>query len=575
MTERREGNAGILPASAPAVRDIPGAQSGLSVAGAARSEPFVVTGERCIATGVQSRDGVEVDFDSGARTGVRASLGTAANLVTFPGLVRREFIGPGGSVSEVLLCAPSIPMAVVQWSGDGRPGLIEVTCGRSEPVERSDFGVVLRLEEDQYVAAMVAPTPKGIDLDTEGGIVRLHTDTESNATLSIVLCAGNRADVTRALKAAPHLSGHVLRATAGPEREGLYMETGVAEIDDGVAWARARLGTILPLRSTPSDDEVLRWGVAALASGDEEIAREVFERLEHGDPRRAFMAGRMALTLGDAGPATTTAESVIASPESWKRTDPWHRTALDSLAAGLHNSAPELVEALGSLRTSAPEPGGGARRLPVIGAAPSPPGEAELLWALLSGVDPAGTQTADPDAAWRSWRESLAVGLEDGPLGPATWDGAPGRGRVTPDLLLTFVHRILGIGPDAPSGRLRIAPRLPAHLTRLSVGGIRIGAARMRLNVERLAGVDRYEFVPEFAGVPPLLVFEPVATGPVKGVRIDGAPAVLDRRTEHGRTVVPVQLPLDGIRVVEVIGEVPEAAGPGGALDAGVRVTPE
>ena len=105
---------------------------------------------------------------------------------------------------------------------------------------------------------------------------------------------------------------------------------------------------------------------------------------------------------------------------------------------------------------------------------------------------------------------------------------------------------------DAPSGRLRFAPRLPTHLTRISIGGIRIGGARLRLDFEREPERLRYTFTPEFAGVPALLVFEPAVTGSVDAVLIDGVPAELDRRSEYGRTVVPVQFPLDGIRTIDI-----------------------
>ena len=67
-------------------------------------------------------------------------------------------------------------------------------------------------------------------------------------------------------------------------------------------------------------------------------------------------------------------------------------------------------------------------------------------------------------------------------------------------------------------------------------------------------GVDSVLFTlePERIGVPPLLVFEPSVAGAVRAVAVDGSAAELDARNEADRTVVPVQLPLDSIRTVEI-----------------------
>ena len=52
--------------------------------------------------------------------------------------------------------------------------------------------------------------------------------------------------------------------------------------------------------------------------------------------------------------------------------------------------------------------------------------------------------------------------------------------------------------------------------------------------------------------MPPLLVFEPSVSGEARSVEVDGAAAELDLRSDTGRTVVPVQLPLDSPRTVRI-----------------------
>lgn len=554
MTGGREDSGGILPASPPTVRPIRAALSGISVAGMATGDPFAVAGDLCEATGIQLRDGATLGFDSGVEMVVAADVGTAANHVVFPGLVRREFVGMRGSVAEVVVCAPNLALGVVQWSGESTPERVTVTChafdddepgATIEVAERTDFGIVFRLAGDRYGVVVATPKPDEVVVsEAEGSVAFLLAP----GTPSLVCCAGSLSDVSRALKAAPHLSGHVIRATAGPDREGLYVESGVVELDDGIAWARARLASVLQRIPADRPDDVIQCGLAALATGEEEIARTALLRLDVGSPERATLAGRFALAIGDPGPATSIAEALLSSGATgWARVDPWHNVALDALSAGLHNSAPELISGLRDLRSEAIVTPGGGRKLPVVGGAPPPLPAPE---ALIHEADELFRR--DPDLAWRSWRETLGGGFDGGPQGPATWDAPGAAGCTTAAILLAFTHGCLGMEQDAPSGRLRFAPRFPTHLTRISVGGIRIGGARLRLDFQREPENLRYTFTPEFAGVPALLVFEPAVTGAVDAVLIDGVPAELDRRSEHGRTVVPVQFPLDGIRTIDI-----------------------
>ncbi|MGB1658487.1 MAG: hypothetical protein ACPHO4_14200, partial [Longimicrobiales bacterium] len=108
----------------------------------------------------------------------------------------------------------------------------------------------------------------------------------------------------------------------------------------------------------------------------------------------------------------------------------------------------------------------------------------------------------------------------------------------------------LGLSPDAPVGRLRLAPRMPTHLTSFVAAGIRIGDGTIRMTYERAGNAVLYSLEPERIGVPPLLVFEPSVHSAVAAVTVDGRVAELDMRSDGGRTIVPVQLPLDGVRTL-------------------------
>jgi hypothetical protein len=76
------------------------------------------------------------------------------------------------------------------------------------------------------------------------------------------------------------------------------------------------------------------------------------------------------------------------------------------------------------------------------------------------------------------------------------------------------------------------------------------------LRYTRQDAVHRFEVEAAAGAVPPQLVLEPaLPTTVVHNVRVDGKRAALDARLDGARMVVPVQLPLDGVRVLEVEGE--------------------
>lgn len=311
-------------------------------------------------------------------------------------------------------------------------------------------------------------------------------------------------------------------------------------------------------------------------------------------PLPVLLAARHALTTGDSGPALRQAARVDAGaagdaggPDEaalWS-------LALGSLADALRWSAGEaaadryraLGEELGA-RARLPtvpdgsgRPGGGVR-LPMAGetTAPTPAGEAAAaLRALLAapgedGPAPgstlprglaawAGFREGRAGEAWSLWRGVLSRGMDGSDPGPGRWDD----GRPSPEaprtglLLATLVHGLLGWFPDAPVGRAVLAPRIPGHLTAFGVGGLRVGSATVELRYEREGPLRRYRITPTGGRAPVTLVLEPlVGLATVTATRLDGEAVELDPRPgPAGWTVVPLQVPLDGPRVLEVEGE--------------------
>lgn len=284
------------------------------------------------------------------------------------------------------------------------------------------------------------------------------------------------------------------------------------------------------------------------------------------------------------------------------------RVAARHVAEALHHSAhPDTIATLQRLAAHPPGTGPapsatqarGERPLPMLeprrggppeAAVREPFAEDAVRWieGLLKG-DPetppphagrTGVRTArdacaafriNPDSAWAAWRALLAGGPPDDH--PTTiWDpimlssdetdtervhtseidaGSPGE-SLTAELILCLAEGLLGIVPDAPTGRIRIAPRLPSHLESFGVGGIRVGDATLGVSYERVASRHRFELEPDTASVPPLAVFEPAVPGSIRTVWIDDAPAALDSHPEGIRSIVSVQLPLDGTRRIEI-----------------------
>lgn len=578
--------------------------TGLSHPAPARATPFLVDGGRLGIRGIESRPGFTVSRGTTPVVSVHVrGLGTAANVLLFPGVARRDFITGHGSCIETLLGASTLPLVVAEWRlGSGRLPervVVELMGPGGEVARDEPSGIVIARGEAGLGLAL---SPGSGSRHVEGGgaeRLRVVLDpAETSGRLSIALAVGGSDEIRRGLAAARHANAHAVRVAAGPE-SGLLLRTGVPEIDDGFRWLRTRVAG--QIRRHVGDDvgdpdvggkRLLDLGIAAVGVGDRKSAESLLSGPPGRSPHRTLLAARFASVFGDARPASTSAGR-WASLRA-EGVDPakgaLSRLALEELTEALHGRAdPGTLAALRRLGTEiarTPTGSSGERRLPMAGSGGAEAAAVRWLARLLQGnpISPAPSHArraitdarvatagfvSDPDEAWSRWRRLLAEPMEGS--GPSLiWDpgdlepelpASDASGSLAAELLLAVPYGILGLRPDAATGRIRIAPRMPAHVTSFEAGGLHVGTSRIRLRYTASDGVLRYELSPEAAAVPPLVVLEPRVPGEVRSTRIDGEAAELDLRetTERdaaggveGWTVVPVHLPLDGIRTLEI-----------------------
>ncbi len=563
--------------------------------------PFLLEGETVWVHGTASRPGLHVGHGTRRLATIRGDgEGTAANLVHYPGMSRRDFASPRGGIVETVLATPTLPLAVVQWDGGagGGPEVVEVVLHDADGARTTDahgvtvdaFGKVdgtvsTKVPDSVGMELSLAPAAARVELDAVDGAVcaRFTPEPGEHVTLLVGLRIGGKA---APLGAARHARSHAVRATSEPP-DGLRLRTGVSEVDDAVAWLRVRLaGEARRLGSESSQESALSVGLAATAVGDRDVSAAVLASMVEGTAHHALVAARHAAVFGETSAARTCARRWVDPSAPPIPSSSLVALAATELADALHLSGdPATVAGLRALSTrrlaGGPSEGGGSlptsgpslpmagrslpiagRPLPMAGASGSPK----------RGVDPSGDPTAadttrlerllagdldpavrDPDAAWVGWRNQLV----DGSGRVVTlWNDDPPWIAEAPslavDLLTTLASGILGIRADSAAGRIRLAPRLPVHLTRFEAMGITLGSSAIALRYEATRGGVRFEIEPTVASVPPLLVFEPLVSGNVTEVRVDGVPAELDVESVGRRTKVPVQLPLDATRVVEL-----------------------
>lgn len=569
------------PASVPRLgREEP--DLAIAAPGAARA--FRLDGERVSLHGTANGPVSDVWID-GTRvvTALDGSDGAVANTITSPGRMRRERIGRAGSAEEVFLVPQTLPLAAFQWTGPEAAPLRLRACPDASGIRYRTDGSTVTLATDDSDLLLVLVLASGSERWTveeqDGWDGVVLTDTGASMPRTLLVTLGSPDGIRSAMRGARHLAAHEARATRRSDAGSLRLRTGARELDDAVDWMSSRLRCDVDRAdagSEPTPPERRAWlwaGLGAISIGDEESATRCAAILEPtaADTEAGLLTGLIGLATGKTERASVCLQRLHdpdfqPSASDAPGTEMLRRLTSHTLADALRYGAPEA--SLSRLREPGPKEGIG---LPTVSAAPPTPPSLESWIRTLAreshGTGDAREDTlralgawaemfADIDAGWASWRSLVAEGLTNGRHGIAAWDpldpvGPPG---VTGLLLAGMAHGWLGIRPDAPVGRLRLTPRMPAHITRFHVSGIPVGDARIALGYERIGEVHRFDLEVERGRVPPLVAFEPTLQNGVERVRVDEAVADPEIIRSGRSTTVRLQTPLDAKRRIEVDG---------------------
>jgi hypothetical protein len=520
-------------------------------------------------------------------------------VVLAPAQARRELVGRHASLIETLLVTPD--GFVAQWSASGPTavGALEVVLSLAGDSWRADGPFFTTAARDGVRLLHLTPAPEWSVREEHGALaVRATLGASEPARL---LATGGDDPEAAAARMTRLSRGGEARAESDLvawRTRGLATRTGVDDLDDGLAWAAARVdaaaqrGAVHDLAAGepfPLDPDARRvWTMlGALAAGlrvepaqapgtDLEllaVARAAAWRSTRVRPD--VIARRSAADVevhdsqsGKAARAVVRRAALLAladAIEPWQGKDRADR--IRAHAASVASATPSGTTALAPTRAR-------AVRLPTLGARPVP--EEPFAAALAAALDlpdrppyrgpaedpPPGLLRAltawaclnagDLDRGFALFRRHLADGFAQGvglwPDGSRIHD--PAAAALVP---LVFLDGLLGARADAHHGRLRLAPRLPPHWTRLAVSGIALGDAAVTLAYESAGGSHRFRIAQESGRVPVMLVFEPIlAVSADAPVRIDGASASLDVTPEGGRARFRVQLPLDRERELSI-----------------------
>ena len=581
-----------LPRPLTAAPPFTGPTDTLVHAGAALPRPFLLGAHGCSARGTETR-GIEA-VELGGRLlleTLRPEGTTCGNVLLAPAQARRELLAHAGSLLETLLVSADGFLA--QWS---RPAAVP-----------EEFNLTLRLPgttwrtHGQLLRADAADGVRILQLDPAP---TWSVREESGQLIVTAVVAGGDWECVRLLATADAdadgAQAHLCRLTEARTTQAeadlvalrtrrLAVRTGVVKIDDGLAWALARLD--------------------AVVSGQGDLVHE----LAHGellpldpDSRRAWTAlgllasgGRMPPGLATTAPLGLLAlaraaewrgerlgeevGAALTSREGWTQTNPArtmaYRAALlasaDAVEPWKGRANAEDLRARAAALSAPVAQGSVGRRLPTLGASPSPASDppAELLAAALelpgraAWIPPADDPPPGILRALTSW-----ACLNDGPFergfalfrqhledgfahGAGLW---PERGRFHDPAAaalvpLVLVQGLLGARSEAFFGRLRLAPRLPPHWNRFAVGGLTAGDATVRMTYELAGGRHSFRFTQERGSLPVMLIFEPILAVPSTAqVWVDGTPADLELRPAGNRMQVSLQLPLEHEREFSV-----------------------
>jgi glycogen debranching enzyme len=112
---------------------------------------------------------------------------------------------------------------------------------------------------------------------------------------------------------------------------------------------------------------------------------------------------------------------------------------------------------------------------------------------------------------------------------------------------------LIGFFPDAPRGRIRLEPRIPAEWNTFRADNLCAGASRIRLEVERAPGRTSYRLILQ-KGPPIAIAFAPeLPNGSlIQDVQVDGTSIERRGRGRTGLLEKPISIHLDGSAVVNL-----------------------
>lgn len=591
-----------LPSPPRQLDAIPASEGALQRPGVANTMPMVCAGRRCLVRASALHGVLVADADGAPLVGrVQLETAIAANGITTPRSLTRELVGAAGSTRETLLVPERLPGFVLQWQGwapdEGWRLGVELFADARTRV-RID-GPMLRIADEAGAGLVLylATAAKGAGeaagqadvwrvVDGPGGVgqVAAQVHCSGDVPTTLLVHAIPEGDRMPSLSALGAVGAHRVRDDLEPdEAAGLQIESGIADLDRGVAWARAALRALVEETSAGAEvrvlaphvegDESARLAMGALAAGEWEVAQAALQSAALQSA--GSMTSREALALAEWVAWTAQPQLLIQHTDAIARSAevPGAFSASDLqrlIDAAEAAGADDLVARLRTV--PAPASSGSpatpssqntplpsqttARRLPTI----SSPTTTSSSTTNDTPVHVPGLASPDATSDWVALRTTLSALVRQG--------GSP-EGFEAAESLETLVVRVLGVEPDAAYGRLRLAPQLPAHLTRFGFRGLRVGDATVGAEMSRqtglsadqktVAGVERevveWRLRQTAGGAPITWIFEPtLPLQSVEHVSVDGQPAELDVSPAPGGIRVKVQVPAERERVVRVEG---------------------
>jgi hypothetical protein len=453
------------------------------------------------------------------------AFGPSANVVLAPNQLRRERLGPRGSVLEDLLPLPRLPAGVAQWHAPAGVGLEATlswwTTGRA--LEASE-AITCTLADGRVCVFVLDPAPSDlvIEAGTDRSRVRaaLRVDPPGRITWAASVGPSEAAarSVLGCLSSLPAQEAVASGWLSELHEEYLSVRSGVSEIDQALVWSKAYLATeVDPPPSLVRLSDQLACGLFAKARATLQ-GLEVVASPEFGPAFAEYLlwTGDTAAPHDFAAALDHSIDQSAASPEARLWTD---RAANGLEGLGYRKRALALRKSL----ESAP-----AVRLPM---ARGETGDAGSPRAALP----------DPEGSYLAWRERAAR-LAGGHVSSGP-DGVPSD----------LVGLLLGAEAEAALGRLRLAPNFPAHLTEFEVRRIRAGDGRVDFAYSREGNLHRIRLSPSGGGLPLNVTLMPSLPGQtLDAARLGRKSVDLDWEKVGTRVTPRLRLPVDGERILEL-----------------------